>query len=547
MFPPHMRTRIIEDTPKLNPSLAHGVAQEHVNATINGYTRNVEHYIDQIMHSAFDDFIPGFQYLGYRRVTPIEEYREITRKRNSAKSTIDIARHDAYMVEYKFMYEGVPILKHLYLPFVGDAGTIHINGSRFVISPILTDRVISVGLNSAFVRLLKAKLTFNRIPHYYTVNDQRENVQVAWSEIYNDKASYSAKVKKTVNAKCTLAHYLFCKHGVQNTFLQFANCNIEVGNPQTINTDTHPPDTWVICKSTGVKPKGFGKTLYDNNNLVVAVRLDQYTPMVKNLLGGLFYCVDHFPGRILPEYVNHTRLWMTLLGHLIWSGNIGEGKLYNDVADHIASLDEYVDNMLSTNLKAIGYDCPTFYHLLAVIIEEFNDWLLTADDKVSTMYNKELSVLYYVCYDITSAIFKLYFKLKAAQKKQLNEKKIVKLMTTILKPGLIFYLSRDHGEVSTTSASGDNKALKLTSMLVQQSSSSRVRGKKDRRAISAPENRFHASIAEVGAHVALPKSDPTGKSRINLHLNVSPNGVVRRNPKFTDMLNTIQKRYFKRN
>jgi hypothetical protein len=540
MFPRSIREKIEQHTPKLNPSLAHGIAIEHINGTINGYTRNVEHYIDQIMKSAFDGFLPGFEYVGFRRTTPIEEYREVTKKRNSSKSTIDVARHDAYMVEYKFRYNDVPISRFIYLPFIGDAGTIYISGSRFIISPILSDRVISVGLNNAFVRLLKAKLTFNRLSHFYIANDVRENIQVAWSEIYNDKAASAIRVKRTVNASCTLAHYLFCKYGMDETFKKFANCTPVVGTALTIDEKKYPRKDWVICKSSGVKPKGFGRTFYEASEVVVAIRVEEYTPMVKNLLGGFFYCTDHFPTRIRPEYINSTRLWMILLGHLIWSGNIGEGKLYNDVADHIASLDEYIDNLLTSNLKDIGYTCPDFYTLLAIIIENFNDWLLTSDDRVNTMYNKELSVLYYVCYDITSAIFKLYFKLKAAQKKQLNEKKIVKIMTTILKPGLIFRLSKDHGEVSTTTASGDNKALKLTTILVPQSSISRNRSRKDKKAISDPTNRLHASVAEVGGYANLPKSDPTGHSRINLHMKIGPNGVTIRDPKFIKLIDDVQ-------
>lgn len=540
MFPRSIRERIKEDTPKLNPVLANGVAIEHINGTINGYTRNVEHYIDTIMRSAFNGFLPGFEYTGFRRTTPVEEFREVTKKRNSSKATIDVARHDAYMVEYMFRYNGVPISRFMYLPFVGEAGTIHISGSRFVVTPILSDRVISVGLNNVFVRLLKAKLTFNRLSHYYIANDIRENVQVAWSEIYNDKSTGGIKVKKTVNASCTLAHYLFCKYGFEETFIRFGDCNPVVGNSETVNEQWYPRDQWVICSSSGVKPKGYGKTYYEPSELRVAVPKDKYTPMVKNLLGGFFYCVDHFPARIRSEYVNSTRLWMILLGHLIWSGNIGEGKLYNDVADHIASLDEYIDTLLTSNLKDIGYDCPDFYKLLAIIIEEFNGWLLTSDDRVNTMYNKELSVLYYVCYDITSAIFKLYFKLKAAQKKVLNEKKVVKHMTTILKPGLIFRLSKDHGEISTTTASGDNKALKLTTMLVPQSGSSRNRSRKDKKAISDPTNRLHASVAEVGGYANLPKSDPTGHSRLNLCLQIEPNGVVKRDPRFVELLDTVQ-------
>ena len=540
MFPRSIREKISQDTPKLTPTLANGVAIEHINGTINGYTRNVEHYIDTLMRSTFSGSLPGFEYVGFRRTTPLEEFREVTKKRNSSKATIDVAKHDAYMVEYMFRYNGTPISRFMYLPFVREAGTIHISGSRFVVTPILSDRVISVGLNSVFVKLLKAKLTFNRLSHYYVANDTRENVQVAWSYIYNEKSNSSMRVKKTVNADCTLAHYLFCKYGFEETFKRFANCSPIVGSEESITEEKYPQEDWVICQSSGVKPKGFGKSYYEPSTLRVAIPRGQYTNMVKNLLGGFFYCVDHFPARIRPEYVNYQRLWMILLGHLIWSGNIGEGKLYSDVADHIASLDEYIDNLLVAKFKDIGFDCTDFYKLLAIVIENFNDWLLTSDDRVNTMYNKELSVLYYVCYDLMCAISNLHFKLKAAQKKPLNEKKIVKIMTTILKPGLIFRLSKDHGEISTTTTSGDNKALKITTMLVPQSGSSRNRSRKDKKAISDPTNRLHASVAEVGGYANLPKSDPTGHSRLNLCLKIEPNGVVMRDPRFVELLDSVQ-------
>lgn len=539
MFPRSIRDKISQDTPKLTPALANGIAIEHINGTINGYTRNVEHYVDTLMRSTFTGSLPGFEYVGFRRVTPLEEYREVTKKRNSSKATMDVAKHDAYMVEYMFRYNETPISRFMYLPFVREAGTIHISGSRFVVTPILSDRVISVGLNSVFVKLLKAKLTFNRLPHQYIVNDTRENVQVAWSYIYNEKSSI-ARVKKTVNASCTLVHYLLCKYGFEETFKRFAGCVPIVGTQDTVTDDIYPPNDWVICQSSGVKPKGYGKSYYEPSALRLAIPKDKYTPMMKNLLGGFFYCVDHFPTRVRAEYVNHTRLWMVLLGHLIWSGNVGEGKLYGDVADHIASLDEYIDNLLITKFKDIGFDCTDFYKLLAIVIENFNDWLLTSDDRVNTMYNKELSVLYYVCYDLMCAISNLHFKLKAAQKKPLNEKKVVKIMTTILKPGLIFRLSKDHGEISTTTTSGDNKALKITTMLVPQSSSSRNRSRKDKKAISDPTNRLHASVAEVGGYANLPKSDPTGHSRLNLCLKIEPNGLVKRDERFVELLDSVQ-------
>jgi hypothetical protein len=180
-----------------------------------------------------------------------------------------------------------------------------------------------------------------------------------------------------------------------------------------------------------------------------------------------------------------------------------------------------------------------------LIIEKHNEWISQSDDKVSTMYDKELSILYYICYELISAINILYFKLMTSQKKELNINKIKTIMNQNLRPSLIFTITKNHGEISTASASGNNKALKLTLLLVPQSSSINLGGKKARTTIEDPGKRLHASIAEIGGYANIPKSAPDGRSRISPYVKTSEKGLVLRDPKFIELLDTIQT-HFKR-
>jgi hypothetical protein len=536
MFPISVLAHLDAAVPSLNPVLANGLAVEHL--------RYVEKYIDDVFRVVAGAFPPGMTYDGCRRCTPIKEYAEATKKKGN-RSAFDVARSDIYLVEYKFSYLGEVLQpKFLYLPFVSKAGTIHLGGSRFVISPVLSDRVITIGMTNVFLRLLKAKLIINRTTHHYVASGEQETVEVAWSNVYNERVDPNSP-KATVVAECTLMHYLLCKYGLTEAFWRFGQCVPVVGDESEVNDDTHPSAQWVICHSRQIKPKGFGKFEYAPSGMRLAILREQYTPMVKNLVAGFFYVVDHFPARVLPkaEYYNSTRLWQVLLGHLIWSGNAYEGTLYTNVQDHIASLDEYVDSLMLVKLEDAGYPCQNIYELFALVLIKMDVWLLTGDDRVNTMYDKELDVLSYVCRPITEAIVKLYFKLKSAQKKELNAKKINKIMDMNIKPGVIFRIRKEHGEVTTTTTSGDNMALKITNLLVPQSASSRNRNKKDRVAISDPAKRLHASVAEVGCYLGLPKSEPTGRSRLNLALQISPSGQVLRNPEFADLLDATQLRF----
>lgn len=535
MFPKSLLKLIDEDTPKLNEQLASGLACTHL--------KFVEEYVDSIFKSAAMGFPPGLKYLGCRRCTPQEEYFETTKKKGS-RCVFDVARSDVYYMEYKFSYMDAPLpSRYLQLPFVNDAGVIHLGGSRFVISPVLSDRVISVGLSSVFVRLLKARLTFNRTHQHYMANGHREIVQVVWSEIYNEKSRAGKKRTKS-KANCTLVHYLLCKYGLTEMFKRFGNCTPIIDVKDNVSEAMYPKEDWVICYSgcymSPNKPKGFGKAYYESSDICLVIPRSEYTLMVKNLVGGFFYCVDFFPSHIRPEYLDHKELWMYLLGIIIWSSDINRGKLINDVSDHIASLDEYVDGIISAKLRNIGYFCTDIYQIFGLVIDKFDDWVLSSDDRVNTMYDKELSILYYICYEISSAIFKLYFKLKASQKKELNISKITNIMNMNLKTGLIFRINKDHGEVTTTSTSGDNKALKTTLLLVPQSGSNRNKSKKDRAALNDPAKRLNASIAECGSYSALPKCEPTGRSRLNLHIKADPSGLLIRDEKFRAMLDNVQ-------
>jgi hypothetical protein len=524
------------DTPPLNPLLANGLAVAHLT--------QVDKWVDDVICSASRGFPKGLQYHGAVRCTPPEEFNEQTRKRTNNKRTnrrqYDVAQSYLYMNKYLFSYNGEPIdPRYLYLPYVLDASSCKISGSTFTISPVLSDRVISIGVSSIFVRLLRAKLTFERITQHYVIgNGRRETVQVPWSMIHN-KSAKMKKIPQTVKAQTTLVHYLFCKYGFTETFKRFGHCEPIVGGSE-INTDTYPEDEWVICRSSAVPPRGRVKGLYRASEVKVAVRKDAMTPMVRSMIGGFFYIADMFPERVIARDVDSVRVWKILMGHILFSGTIGEGKLHDDIQDHILSLDEYIDGLVATKLRDIGVDIVDIYELMAIIIDKFDRWLLDSADKVSSMYDKELSVNYYVLMEITKGIFNMMFRLRSAAKKELTVKEITNIMSATFKTGLIYSIAKQHGEVSTVSTSGDNKAFKVTGLLIPQSASSKLGNKKDRSAANNPALRFHVSVIENGGFQNMPKSAPDGRSRLNPHSIVDSKGVLVRNTRLAKYLDPMQ-------
>ena len=519
----HMMALIKKHTPLVNPRVANGIAVEHV--------KYAGEYINSVMVSAAQSFPEGLEYVGCEQCTPQEEFNEVTRPRNN-KRDIDIARSDLYLMKYYFRFKGVDMPpRYLYLPAVGEAGSIFLGGSRFIVSPVLTDRVISPGYNNVFVRLLRDKVTFERLFHTMQINGARTTTQIIFSAIYR-KTTEIKKMVRTTKAETTLTHYLIAKFGFTEAFKKFCHCVPVLGTTETITAELYPADKWVICSSIKIKPKTFIGDHYKPSNLAMAVPIENFSSVTKSMVSEFFYIVDHFPTRIVLEHVDNKTIWMVLLGHIIFSGVYGEGKLHGNILEHFNSLDEYMDNLVLSQLFDLGYKCSSFYDLLAIVLEHFNEWVINGSEQTNSLYGKELSVLYHMLFGITSAIFRTGFRLnKIASKKALTIKEITEVMNKNLRSGLIYSITRNHVNMSTIAYSGDNKFFKITSMMVPQDNASNrlTRVKKSKSVTDDPSKKVHVSIAEVGSHLYIPKSSPRGDSRISPFVTISAAGTVVQN------------------
>lgn len=525
---------VAEKTPKFNYVLTEGLAVQHLQF--------VEGYVDRQWRTAEKDFPIELRYIDYKRCTPNEEYAEETRRLTN-QSTYELARSDLYTVKYLFTYGGEE-LDPLYikLPFVTDAGLIMLRGSTFSISPVLADKAISIDSNKIFIPLNRDKLTFERQIHPFMRNGEREVSYVIYSQIYHltpkDKRIAS---KSPIRGKTTLVHYLLAKYGLDAMFGMYANVDVKVGMPAEINPETYNPDEWMICSSTMLKPPRDVRTkFYVASPIRLAIRKSDYNLTTAGLIAGFFYVVDRFPDRVLPEYVNETRLWRVLMGYLLWGGGMNEGKLADSVVDHLRSLDGYLDGEAKTYLQEDGILCEDLYGLFFEIIDTFTHRITQSNSQVASMYGKRLMILRYVMKDVTNAINKFMFKMNTSKKKPLLKQDVVKQMRKILKWDLIMSMNRDHGEVSSVSAPGDNKWHKITSALVLQADSSGGQGK-SRATANDPSRHLHASIAEVGSFIAMGKSDPTGRGRANPYVQIAPDGLIIRDPDKIDLLDQIQR------
>lgn len=545
--------RIYRDTPKINERILNGLAVEHLQP------RRVMDHIEKIIRCAQEQYPEGLEYVGCERCTPIEEYNVITRskngKRGSNKRTFDLAESDVYLVRFKFRYNNQDLYpQYLYLPFVRPGGLMYISGKLWSISPVLADKLFSIDDVSVFIPMPRGKVTFYQTAHSFNVDGSRVSSKVVYSPLHNKSAKKGKSASSTTivlgRVHTTMMHYLLCKYGFEGTFKRYTNATIKVMDESEATVDRFPAEDWVICKSSKVKPIGVRNRQYQSIASRIALVLPrvQFTELVRQMIAGFYYVVDHFPDAMSAEYITSgsdpSWQWRVLMGYILWGDEPTKGKLVEDVEAHLKSLDGYVDFEVRRMMRDQGVYCNDIYDLFVYIIENMNEMLLSNSNQVSSMYGKQLMVLRYVLSDINNEMFQFLFKITSNNKKAVTKESLESIMSDYFKPKLIFRITSgtSHGEVSSVACPGDNKFFKVTSVLVQQSETAGKGKSHDTKPVDASLY-LDASQAEVGSYCVLPKSNPFGRNRINPYLMDDPvTGDIIRNPKFVELLDGVQRR-----
>jgi len=538
---------IKNNTHELNPSLANGLAYTH--------GKYIEEYIESVFMAVIKG-IPDFKYLRSEKVSPVEEYQEITKEKES-KRIYDLSRSDTYMRRYIFEFKGDEYSRLISLPFISEGGTIFIKGTQYTISPVLADVVIEVTPPNLFVRLLRDRLTFTRSPYNFTVNNGvrfinndkvlynivRETIPVVKSNIYNQTSEMRNR-KKVYNLDTNLVFYLLCKYGATEMFRRFTNTNVMFVNDDDPILRTINEDEWVICKTIGKQPATLNKAYYKQTPIVILMPREKYTNVNKSLIAGMFYVLDHFSEEIALDELDTVVKWRVCMGMKLWGHEPNAGKLLADLTAHIDSLDNYIEIITHKKFLNIGLDIKDIYQLFFIIIEKYDQWQTEHINNESNLYGKELSVLYYFLSDLTIQIVKFYFKMMKDSKKGLTSNDVISNMNRDLKTNIILGVYKGHGEMSVVNSSCDNMIYKLTQLLVPQDKTARKRNNANTRVnLNSYSMRLNASLAEVCNYSGMTKASPDSRTRINLHIKIDEDtGKIIRSEELKSIIDEVQEK-----
>lgn len=524
-------------TPPINPDIANGIAVMQVPTC--------EAYIDRDLRASSEQFPPGLVYVGCRRCTPMEEYRLLHQKKE--KNYVELSRSDMYLVECKFEWQGKPIeSRYFYLPYVGEAGIMHIRGTPYMVSPVIGDVAVSVTRGGLFAWLGLTKVQFYRMNYHMYVDGVSFGTSVAYSNLYH-QSSKSKAVKVGKNSlRPTLVHYMLCRMGLTELMTKYFGCSeIKVGYEDTINHDVLNLDDWTIVSSAGHGgwqsmarlPKDYVRT-----GLRIAIRREEITADMLDALCGVFYVIDTYSDQVKVEYVENPHTWQRLMARIIFGDNMNEGERMILLRDHLISVDGYVNYQSRRTLHQGKIMVDNIHEFFAWVVREMPFLISTAPTEVASLYGKRLMVVRYLLKDISRSIYLLMFRLRAQYNKKgrLSEKEIRDAMRKGLLRDRITVVNVGHAEVTTVSSPGDNKIFKITSTAVLQENTDSPRGKGGGGSLNDPSKFMHVSVIEFGSYAAMGKNEPTGRGKLGTHAITNARGDLERNPKFINLLEHTQ-------
>ena len=478
---PILKKVLEKNTPKFNENTMNGVATKMLDKILV--------YLDNVIKSAMVtlDKNIDFKYLGYRYLTPEEDFRTNINTAYS-KNEVDITTNYLFKVEFIFKYRDSEIRKNVSLPFVERGGALKLSNADYIIVPVLSQYPIAPEIGGVFIRLLRDKLNIKKMERVILINDERQIRPIIYGNIFK------LQNDKNINKNPPIVLYLLIKWGFFGLFKHYFNTEpiVLIGNDdKTIEEGLKlKKQGYTEFTTTGQKPRlGLLRNInYIPHEVKIYVKTSDVTPVMESLIASIIYVFDIFPTVTLNlrdaigkktepnTYLDvlsmddETSFWVILLGKYVFNNSYTPVRILEDMVEHINILNGYLDNIIKEKLEEKGIHVDDFFELLFYAVKNFNNLTMFLESHLSDINNRYIEILYYILFDFIVSINKAFLELKrTAAKNKLSEKEAARIFTDYITPKKIFNLIKA-GKINiavmpNNDYSGDNYYWKMTSIL----------------------------------------------------------------------------------
>jgi hypothetical protein len=413
-----------KSTIQINKVVSEGVAKD-ILKTVPEYINN---FVIDSIKSLFKDV--QLEYLGYRQMTPKEEFEKTVISKELGV-IYDLAINDVTMIELKFNYMGTPFSRYLYLPYADRGNLIKFGDTMYHIVPVLSDTVISPNHKEVFVRLLKAKISFKSIVKNFMVDGIRVHGQLVHNEMLRiNPTQITDNIGKPLPATSL---YLVGKFGIAGAIMKYTNATeviVSDGDVEAYREDYH------VYESTKQKPRGLKEYGYLGHDVKIMVKKGiSNKAYVDNLIFGVIYCLDLLPIHA-GDFVNLANTdveqeivyWRIMLGRIGYKNSFSVDRIIDDVNAHYELLDGYIDQLIKKKLEESGVRINDFFDLVALVLTNYNMWLINSKEYNSDINNRYIDILYYLLYDIIIGFNKVILGInRRVGKREIAFKEVIKI------------------------------------------------------------------------------------------------------------------------
>jgi len=540
---------IKEKVPKINRYIARGLVTQQMNWA--------EHYIQLHLLQAARDFPHQVAFKAIRPCSAEDLFAMLTRTfRNQKRGEYEIGRNSFYLIEIVFEYlgpngeipkgEGEELSYKLFVPYIEPNGLFYMRDKAYNFIPVLVDPGFSYTINNdrlgIFVDVFRIRYNFYKtVKHFYAdthTYQKRISANVVYGQLHHASSKKPARLPEPA-----LGVYLFAQFGVHQTFKDLCGADIQVGFDELDQINRR---RYVLCTTIeqGTRLRQIP------TRMRVAIEKRKFNEKARNLIGTLFYYADHYPDRILPEYLdgteNEQHLWRVLLGKTLKPDVNSELTLDKETVDHINSVRNSITPLVTDEFRERGVKIETMNELFVFVMDKLGSSAMVRSSDIATLYTKKFIGLKNPLNPITEGIYYTLYGLQRQYKDkgELTRDQVSKTIGKNLWPNRIteiIHRDKGHQEIQPAASSSDNRYMGLHCVTITQEEVRKRSKANEGVRLDDPKKFLHASIAEIGSYTNLPKKNPTGRTRINPFVDTDLSGKITRKEKFRELLDAVQR------
>jgi len=219
---------------------------------------------------------------------------------------------------------------------------------------------------------------------------------------------------------------------------------------------------------------------------------------------------------------NEIGFWRVVLGRVVYKNGFSIDRITQDVDEHFVALETYVDDIIKVKLRDAHIKAETFFDLLAMMLTNYNNWVLSSKEYNADIENRYIDILYYLTCDVIIGFNRVILSLnkRITKTDKISHKEVAKILSNELRSKKVYSLTKStelNLAISSVDYTGDIIYPKITSILEDQSRGNGVK-RNPKPVIPEAAKTLKGGDLGFGSLLFLTKNLPSPRFKMNIFM-----------------------------